>query len=552
MVKPFKLLQNAVRAKEIITVFARYGFHDVLQFLDRHSGPFHRLVPQVKEKLTTWQRIRFACEDLGPTFIKLGQILSARPDLVPEPLIQELKHLQEGAKPETWDDIRQVLEEEWGAVLESFFSEINPVPLAAASLAQVHEGRLRGSTEMVVIKAQRPNIQQKVEADLEILFWLADQIHFRFERLRTYDLPTIAREIGEGIRRELDFSNEARNLHRFHQTNGYPESVGAPALFDEYTTPRVLVMEKIIGKRVDELDLPPQQLKEIARRGACSLFHQVVLSGFFHADPHPGNLRIRDDGKIIFLDWGLAGHLTRSMRYWLADLIQAVMDGDAEMVAHLALRISMHPHRVELRSLEKEIMEEVNHFFNLDSEDCDFGEIILELMHIFGQHDVGLSRDFALVAKSVLSIEEVGKTLDPDFNITEIAEPLINQLRKERIHPSNTWRWVKLWLGGNLSRFQRLPMEIQKILGRINDGDLSVNLRIRDFRRYQETIDGASNRLSLAIMLGSIVIGSSMIITTGVRPYLFGYPAIGIIGYTLSGLLGIWTIVGIIRNGKHK
>lgn len=552
MVKPFRLLHNAVRAKEIVTVFAKYGFRDALQFLDRHAGPFQRLVPQVKEKLSTWERIRRACEELGPTFIKIGQILSARPDLIPEPLIKELKYLQESAKPETWEDIRQVLEEEWGDIPETFFSEINTVPMASASLAQVHEGRLRGSTDVVVIKAQRPNIHQKVEADLEILFWLADQLHQRFEGLKGYDLPAIAREIGEGIRRELDFTNEARNLDRFHRTNGYPEVVGAPKLFDQYTTPRVLVMEKIKGKRPDELDLPTAQSHEIARRGAASLFHQIVISGFFHADPHPGNLRVQDDGKIIFLDWGLAGHLTQSMRYWLADLVQAVIDGDSEMVAHLALRISLHPHRVELRRLEKEIQENVNHFFNLESADCEFGQIILELMHIFSQHNVGLSRDFALVAKSVLSIEEVGKTLDPDFKVTEIASPLVNKLKRERVHPSNTWRWMKLWLGGNLFRLQRLPMEIQRLLGRINDGDISINLRIRSFQELRATIDGASNRLSLAIMLGSIVIGSSMIITTGIRPHLFGYPAIGIIGYTLSGLLGIWTIIGILRHGKHK
>jgi ubiquinone biosynthesis protein len=551
--KPLRMLKNAVRAKEILSVLARYGFTDILQYLGTHSGPFRRLVPSVGEKLSTWERIRLACEDLGPTFVKIGQILSTRPDLIPAPLIAEFKKLQEKARPEDWESIHKVLEEEWHENPESICSEINPIPLAAASLAQVHEARMQGSTEVVVIKIQRPNIQQKVESDLEIFYWIADQLHQRFDALKLYDLPTISQVVGDGIRRELDFTNEARHLEHFHRVNAYPKTVGAPILFSRYTTSRVLVMEKIEGKRPDELfDLPYEERARIAHQGALSLFHQIVIDGFFHADPHPGNLRIQSDGKVIFLDWGLVGYLTPSMRYAMASLVEATLQGDAEMVAHLALQLSQHPHRVNLHELERAIVQDVDHFFELNNKECDFGQVILELMNIFGKHHVGLSSDFSLVAKSVLSIEETGKLLDPDFNVSQVVTPLIRKLRMERMSPAKGWRWMRLWLAGNLFRLQRFPLEIQRLLGRINDGELTVNLKVRNFQDLRSTLDGASNRLALAVILGSIVIGSSMIITTGVEPLLFGYPAIGLVGYVVSGLLGAWTIIDIIRHGKHK
>jgi ubiquinone biosynthesis protein len=334
-VKPLELLGNAVRAKEILAVLARHGFADLATTLDRRGGLIGRLTPDPGPRRSKWERIRMAAEELGPAWVKFGQLLSMRPDLIPHPLILELRKLQDSVAPVTFVEMREVLVDELEAEPSEVFSEFADVPVASASLAQVYFARLKATGEPVAVKVQRPNIARSIHADLELAAWFASHLHNR-ENLRPYDLPSVVEAVREGVEQELDFRNEARNQSYFNTTNPVPEHVFAPRVYHLYTTPRVLVMERIEGNRADSVAVPPEMAKELAAHGARSFVHQVLLAGFFHADPHAGNVFITLDGRLCFLDWGLAGHLTRRLRYALADFWIAAVEGDAESIVRIA------------------------------------------------------------------------------------------------------------------------------------------------------------------------------------------------------------------------
>jgi ubiquinone biosynthesis protein len=352
-VKPF--LVHAVRAKEIASVLARHGFADLLDQLDVPPGIWQKLVPQPRVRRSTWERVRLALEDLGPAFVKFGQLMSMRPDVLPHPLILELRKLQDAVRPVPFAEIRPVLLEELPVELAEVFSEFDETPVAAGSLAQVYFARLRGTGLPVAVKVQRPNIVRIVQTDLSFAAWLAAQLHQRRPALQPYDLPAVVEEVRVGVLQELDFRNEARNQQYFNAVNPYPTRVFAPGVIEELSGERVLVMERIDGVPAGREALSAEPGRGLAADGARSIMHQVLVAGFFHADPHSGNLLITADGRLCFLDWGLAGHLTRRLRYALADLWAAALEQDAERIVHIAADLASPEARPDLRVMEKEI-----------------------------------------------------------------------------------------------------------------------------------------------------------------------------------------------------
>jgi ubiquinone biosynthesis protein len=363
-VNPFDFLTNAVRAKEIVAVLVRHGFADLVQHLNPPAGFLQRIVPKPSVRRTTWERIRLAAEELGPTFVKSCQLLSMRPDLVPEPLVIELRKLQDDVKPVPFEEIEKVLLEELGEGYEADFSEFDKEPIASASLAQVYRARLRSDGRVVAVKVQRPGITKAIDADLELLMFFANQLHERVRALAPFDLPGVAAAIREAIDSELDFENEARHLKLFNATNAFPEKVFAPDIVDDFTTERVVVQTFIDGERIDELHLDAQHRRTLAHDGSRSLFHQIMVQGFFHADPHPGNLLVTADGRLCLLDWGMVGQLTRRMRGFLADLFEAAAATDAERLVAIASSMASPGARPNYREMEKEVMLALRENFN--------------------------------------------------------------------------------------------------------------------------------------------------------------------------------------------
>jgi len=551
-VKPFDFISNAVRAKEIFTVFARHGFADFINQLDLPVALAKRFQSPPQLKKSKWERIRLAAEELGPAWVKFGQLLSMRPDLIPHPLILELRKLQNDVAPIPFAKIRDLMVEELEGDPETVFAEIDKTPMAAGSLAQVYRARLHEAETPVAVKVQRPDIATIIMADLDLAEWVAEQLHQRISALRPYDIPSVVEAVRDGVEREIDFRHEARNQAYFSTKNPAPEHVFAPQIFSDYTSDKLLVMELIEGQPVGPDVVSPERAKELAAEGASSIVRQVLIDGFFHADPHAGNVLVTPDGRLCFLDWGLAGHLTRRLRYALADFWIAAVEGDAESIVRIASELAPPGARTDLREMEKDVTLALREELNFAIGRQEIGRAMLKLLFIFGDHGIPLSRDYSLMAKAVLAIEEVGRALDPEFDLRQHAGPVLKQLFRERTGPRAVARRSREFVRGTLASLQELPSSVQRLVRRLEHDQITVNLDHKGLDGLDNSIEHASNRITLGLVSGSLIIGSSMIVTTGIRPLLFGYPALGIVGYVLSAMVGFYIIYDIVRHGRHK
>ncbi len=549
--KPFDLLSNAVRAKEIFTVLARHGFADLLNQIELPTGVWARFVPKATTPRTSYERIRLAAEELGPTFVKAGQLLSMRPDLLPHPLVLELRKLQSSVQSVPFAEIKPLLVEELGCEPAEIFSEFNEVPFAAASLAQVHFARLHDGRE-VAVKIQRPNIEKPVLADFELLTWLANQAHHRISRLTPFNLPSVVAELREGVMRELNFLNEARNQQYFNAINPHPERVYAPAVMGEYCSERVLVTERIIGRSVDDEGIPVAERKLLAAHGAESLLHQVLIAGFFHADPHAGNVLVSADGRLCLLDWGLAGNLTHRLRLALADLLVAAVEQDAERIVEIAGELGSPSGGLDLRGMERDVTLALREDFNLQIGREQTGRALLKLIHILGRNGINISQDYSLMAKAVLSIEEVSRRLDASFDLRTHARPVLRELHRNRMRPRTLWREALNFVRSSLTGIRELPGEVRRIVRRLERDDLTIKFQHQGLEEVNDALKTSANRITLGVIIGSLIVGSSLIITTRVTPTLFGYPALGMIGYLLSAVLGLYVVWDIFRHGRHR
>lgn len=551
---PLDFLSNAGRAKEIATVLIRYGFGDLLEQLGLPKKWINRLVPEEHQSLTFAQRVRIVCEELGTTFIKLGQVLSNRPDVLPEPLIAELKLLRDKVRATPFADMKPVLIAELGGEIEHFFSEFDIEPLACGSLGQVYRARLREGGEEVAVKIQRPGIRRTIRSDFEMIGWLARQVNEHVEELRPYDPPSLVEQARLALLQELDFSIEARNAEFFNRINPNPEEIFAPRVYDQFTTGRLTVTEYVRGATPDRMALPPEKATELARAGAASVFHQIVIAGFFHADPHTGNILLTPDGRLCLLDWGLAGQLTREMRYFLADLFSGIAQQNPEKVVRVASLMAERRIRVDRAHLEKEVSFVLRKYQARDGDQIlrHLGLIMVDLLYVFGMNGIHLARDYSLLAKSVLAIEENGRALDPEFDIRTVAEPFLQQLSWERWNPVNLGRQTWWSLHAVLTQLRELPAEMQRFLRHLEDGEVKIRMEHTGLKDLGSALDSIANRLTVAIITAALLIGSSLVITTGVTPVIWGYPAIGILGYLSSTIFGIWLIVDIIRHSRHK
>ncbi len=549
--RPFDFLSNAVRAKDIFTVLAKHGFANLLNQIDPQGGWWQRLVPQPKENRTLWERTRLAMEELGPTFVKAGQLMSMRPDAFPHALIYELRKLQNSVRPLPFSEMRAVLMEELPADISQSFAEFSETPIASASLAQVYFAKLHDGRE-VAVKIQRPDLRKTVEADLDLLTWFAHQIHQRVAALQPYDLPAVVEEVKVNLLRELDFRHEARNQQYFNALNPHPDRVFAPYVVDELSSERVLVMERVTGAPVGSSRLSPAESKRIAANGATSLVHQVLIAGFFHADPHAGNVLVTTDGRLCFLDWGMAGNLTRRMRLGLADLFLAAVDQDAERIVQIAADLGSPSGRADLRAMERDVTLALREDFNRAIGRIQLGRAMLKLLFIFGQNGINITRDYSLMAKALLSIEEVSRTLDPEFDLRTVARPVFLELQRDRTGPRAMIRESRSLLRSLLAGARELPGDIFRIIRRIEHDDLTIKFQHKGLEQLDDAVTSAANRITLGVIIGSLIMGSSLIIHTNVGPYLFGYPALGMVGYMLSALLGFYVIFDIFRHGRHK
>jgi ubiquinone biosynthesis protein len=548
---PYKVITNAVRIKEIFAVLVRNGFLEFLEQIEAPSSWISRFIPSRPDRLNVWQRIRVTAEELGPTFVKFAQVISARPDVLPQPLIDELKLLRSQVKPAPWEEVQPGLERELEGTVEEFFSEFNRQPVAAGSIAQVYRAKLK-SGETVAVKVQRPGIRKEIRADLEIITWFAHQMQARVPELRPYDLAAIVEEAGEGIMRELDFTIEARNNTFFNSINPFPTEVFAPGVREEFTSKRLLVFDWVEGVSPEKTDLPPEARARLATAGGRSVFHQIFIAGFFHADPHTGNLLVTPDQRLCLIDWGLAGQLTRHMRYFLADLFAGVSKQDPEKVVQVALANAASKRRIDAVRLEKEVSVVLRKYQRFDAGSEAMGRVMIDLLYVFGSNGIQLARDYALLAKAVIAIEEAGKILDPAFDIRVVAQPFLRKLAVERWSP-RTMANLLFWdVRAMALQVRELPGALQRLLRNFEEGEATINFVHRGLDELRHAFENGVNRLVLAIIIAATLLSSALVIARSGPETPSALYEISKAGFYCALVLALGLIYETWRHGRKK
>lgn len=545
----FKTIARLGRFRELIVTLLKYGFEEIVQRLEFPGIELLKRVSREGRDVGTYVRIRHMLEDLGPTFIKIGQIMSLRPDLLPPSLVKELSKLQDQAATVDFKLIQSIVEKSMGSKIEDFFSEFDPVPFAAASLCQVHKAVLKKEGLTVAVKVRRPGIIKKIVVDLDILEAVADRLHERSDELKIYDLPNIFRVTRRNLLKELDFNREARNIKI---ARSYNSDIYVPEIYMDYCSDQVMVSEFIDGLKLSEIENNNiGDPHEIAKQGLNTAIKQILEDGYFHADPHPGNLIYSKEKGLCLLDWGMVGRLTERDRYELIDLIRAIVEKDSGLLMENLLRITIKERDVDDRALERELAENLDLFFSGPIKDLNIGHLLLVIVDMLREYRLRLPPDLVIMIKALVTAEGTARQIYPELNVVSEAEVYVTKIASKRYKAEILWHSVKRALIKLISFQKDIPARFFRLADKIERDELGIRFRHENLESLNHTLENISNRLAFSVIIAALIIGSSMIITTGVGPFIFGYPALGMIGYLVSSILGLWLIIIIIRTRKY-
>ena len=552
-------IRSIRRYRTILGILIKYGFGHVVEQLNinYYLELGRRIVtlgtaPKEIERLTQPERLRLAMEELGPTFIKLGQVLSTRPDLIPREYADEFRKLQDKVPGLPFDSICKQIEQELGAPVANHFVHLDPQPLAAASIAQVHRGRLH-SGEEVVVKVRRPGVDSLVETDLDILMGLAYLIENHIPTGALYDPMGIVKEFRRIIRREMDFSREGFTIDRFATNFADDPTVHVPKVHWEQTSEAVLTMEYVAGIKVSEFERLRESgldLKVIARNGADCLLKQVLVHGFFHGDPHPGNIFILENNVICMLDYGMVGRLDDDLKYQLSELLVAVLQRDVDRVISQLLYSGELTDEVDRKQLKRDLSEFIDDYFEVPLQEINAGKLLGEFIDILTHYRIKFTPDLILLAKALVTMEGIGRQLDPEFNMIAHLRPFMERLLRERLAPGHLSRELLKTAQAYGALAKNLPHDVKELINRINRNKFKIDLEHRGLERLIADIDKSSNRLSFSLLIAALIVGSSLIMQTEKGPLLFGFPILGFLGYLVAGFLGLWLAVAILRSGR--
>ncbi len=545
---------------KIISTLTAYGFDEIAyqtgigKFLRIGSRLLGKASPrQVRfvGKASTWERIRMVAEELGPTFIKLGQILSNRPDLIPNGLQGELERLQKSVPPFSFAGVAQIVEKELGKPVQELFLEVAETPLAAASIAQIHRVVLPDG-ENAVIKVQRPGLNELVKVDIDIFKELAALLERYFPNTHKWGAREIVNEFEKGMLQELDFRREASAIQRFRNQFAGQNDIKVPQVFHEYSTSKVLSMEFIPGCTLSELiekaSWSPKERSRIAQQGAKLTLQQIFSYGFFHADPHPGNIILLPDGRLSYIDFGLTGSLIQRDLEIFSDLLTSIMARNEQNAARAVVKLAGSRDIATAQSIERDISELLERFQDSQAGDFSFTALLAELVDILVGKGLRLPSDLFLLIKSLLTIEGVASTLDPKFDFTAQLTPFAEKMVKDRYGMSRLKTRASTLSGDFLELIQNVPGDYYKIVESLSSGRLRLSLERQDLIQARESIFKASSTLAFALVLGSLIIGSAIIVHSNVPPFWKEIPVIGIVGFAVSGLIGFGLLIKIIRN----
>ncbi len=538
--------KHAQRYREIVTVLADEGLDNLLDVTGlRALAPIRgRFTLDKAEPLPV--RIRHTVERLGPTFVKLGQAASTRPDLIPEDVCEELAKLQDQVAPISFDEARAVVESELGASIDDLFGSFDPEPIAAASIGQVHAATLPDGTD-VVVKVQRPGVRRIVETDIDILMTQARFAQDHSDLGDYYDLVDIAGEFADAIREELDYVTEGRNADRFRDTFKDDDEVAFPIVYWDFTTSKVLTMERFHGvpfNRLDLLDESGADRPELARRGIYCYLEQIFNQGFFHADPHPGNLFALSDGRVAFTDFGRVGTISQVGRDQLADLFMGILDDDTSLVVDTLLDGANQRGDIDVAALEREVSHLITKYYNKSLHEVHAGQLITEVMDLVQNHHLAMSSELAVLLATLVVLEGLGTRLDPTFDFVAATTPFARTIASRRYEPAALVQGFTRSLRRTGRLFNETPEALVRLLKRASQGEFRVAVKPTGLDPIMQRFEEATNRVAFAVVVAAFVIGLSMLLSQTPLPEWVVWFAR--VAEAVALVVGVWFFGSII------
>ena len=520
------------RLKEIISVFAKHGMDEGLKGI---NDPVN---------------IRLAMEDLGPTFIKIGQILSTRPDILSDEFIHEFQKLQDNVKPEDYTEIVSIIETELKGSIDDLFLTFDEKPIACASMAEVHLAKLKDGTS-VVVKIQRPKAKETMFGDLAILKRLAKFMKFT-PQSSVVNPNEILEELSDAVDKELDFVNESENIKKFYEYNKDIKYIKSPWVYKNYSTEHIIVMEYIDGIKIADTETLKNEgydLDEIGRKLADNYFKQIFQDGFFHADPHPGNLLISDK-KIAYIDFGMMGNLDKAIQDRFNELLYGVATRDIDMMTKSILKIGIKKGDVNPKKLHSDIEQIYNKYIDTALLDIDLSEMIDEVFKVCRENNIAMPRQVTMLFKGVMTIEGVVENIAPDINIMDVAFPYAKRhLFEKKDYKNDVYEYIES-VYTSFKSGAKIPSRTLELINSALTGKLKIQMEHTNLDDAIGQLSRMINRVVFGMIVSAIIIGSSMVINADVGPKMFGISIFGFVGFIGAAIMGIWLIISILKSGR--
>lgn len=552
------VVRDLHRLHEIASILIRYGWGDLVRLLgianilERTGRLLHWKSSNEITQLPAPVRIRRALEELGPAFIKFGQLLATRVDMFPPSWIEEFEKLHSKVPAVAYEDVRPALVEALKGEPEEVFAEFDPVPIAAASIAQVYRAVHKDGTA-VVVKVRRPGIEGKIEADLRILEHFAHLLESEVPDMRRYQPVQIAAQFRRSLRRELDLIKEARNIDQFARHFAEDPTVHIPKVYWDYCTDRVNVQEEIRGVsgvdgamlRAHDLDPPT-----LAARGADVVLKMIMVHGFFHADPHPGNVIFLPGNRIGLIDFGMVGRLTEPRRNQIVNLLHALTLKDEEGMLEVLLDWAGDSETNESR-LASDVSDLVYSYDDLRLKDVKLGNLLMDISSLLRENRLMLPADLTLLFKTLITLEGLGQQLNPLFHMLDHVTPFVEQVFLDRYLPATLLKRGRKSMRELGEVLVGLPRDLARLIREARRGRIRIDLDLKRLDHFGQQLDRSSNRLTMGILTASLVVGSSIILTVKGGPELFGLPLFGLLGFIIAFVNSVWILFSIWRSGKH-
>ncbi len=553
-----KATRDLGRLYDIASVLIRYGFGDMVRRLDmgemlqragrvldwQASAEFVGLQPP--------QRVRKALEQLGPTFIKLGQIMATRVDVFSPAWIAEFEKLQHHVPPLPFEQLRGQMEADLGQPLEQVFASFDPTPVGSASIAQAYRAQLQDGS-WVIVKVRRPHIQPVMEADLRLLMQLAELTETRLPNLRVYQFKEIMQHFAHSLRRELDLASECRNAERVAANLADDPHIVIPRVYWQWTCERMNVqayIDGIAGRNVAMLDALGLNRREIAKRGASAVFNMVIRDGFFHADPHPGNLFYLHDQRIAFIDWGMVGQVSTRRRHQLIDLLWGLTERHTESVVDILLDWSPNED-INEDYLAIDLETFLDKYHSVPLQQLKMSQVFSDLIALLRRNHLSLPADLAMMIKVFISLESLGRQLDPEFDLVEQARPMLRQLFLQRYAPRALWKRTQRALQDSSLLMLELPRDLRRFIRSMRTGSLQHRVSIDELADFADRLDRAASRLAVSFVTSALIIGTSVVVASENKTRVFGIPLFELL--SLGAMVGgLWVLVSIWKGQGRR